>query len=302
MRGSLLTAGLLTGVLATGLSAPVASAAESTTAPTTGTAPYLALAENTAAPGQELHFQGYCPDPDAGPLRSDVLTDLHMLHDPQAAAPNLNASGVIVEGTAPGTYRATMTCGSDVLRAAFTVVAPQPQPPAQRWLSVVPDQAHPGDTVTATAAGCGTQGVLSSPVLRTVTLRQNPEGHQPWAISGRTTVDSDASPGHHPVTVTCGQRRLATTITVLAGPKTGPSAGPTTSATPTAPSAPSAKGQVSRVPRGAPETGGGADTSGAGGATGTGGLAEHPVLSLLGGLLLGSAGATGAILWRRARP
>ena len=83
--------------------------------------------------------------------------------------------------------------------------------------------------------------VLRSLVLRAVTLAPDPGGHQPWAIHGTTTVTKDAEPGDYPVSMRCGEGAVKTTITVLADAShdDGKSNG----------------GQVSRVPRGAPETG-----------------------------------------------
>jgi hypothetical protein len=281
MRGLILGTGLLISLVATGFTAPVALAAG--TAATTE--PYLSASEEPLAPGQELQIQGYCPDPKAGPLTSDVLTDIQVLHDATADAPNLNASGVVADGTEPGTYTASMSCADQTLSTAFTVVADEPsqppEPPAGSWLAVEPDSVHAGDTVTATAADCAAPGVLTSPVLETVTLEQNAEGHQPWAMRGTTTVHDDAEPGEYPVSVDCGKQQLDTTITVVAR-----QAGPTSTAQPK-PGA--GDGQVSRVPEGAPETGGGAD--------------EHSTgLPLAAGLALGAGLAAGAIAWRRARP
>ncbi|HEY2725292.1 MAG TPA: hypothetical protein VGI84_11470 [Pseudonocardiaceae bacterium] len=282
MRGFILGTGLLISCLATGLAGPVALAADATTT----TEPYLSASGSPLSPGQEVHVQGYCPDPAAGPLTSDVLTDVRLLHDATAAAPNLNGSGVVAAGTAPGTYTATMACNGESLTAPFTVVADQTgQPPAGTWLAVEPKSAHPGDTVTATAAGCAAPGVLTSPVLGTVTLAQNPEGHQPWAMSGTTTVNSDAEPGRYPVSVDCGEQRIKATFTVLPAPTQG---GPATH--PSTPSAAPGAGQVSRVPKGAPATGGGAP--------------EHSTLPLTAGLALGAAVAAagaGALARRRVR-
>jgi hypothetical protein len=125
------------------------------------------------------------------------------------------------------------------------------------------------------------EATLSSPVLQTVTLAPDPEGHQPWALHGSTTVRDDAEPGDYPVSAHCAAGPVETTLTVLAAPitdagQTGPGAG-----------------QVSRVPRGAPETGDGAQHAGAD---------RHGSVSLLMlGVAIGAAAGAGAIAWREVR-
>lgn len=226
MRAHILGTGLVLGLAAAACAGPVASAA--------GEEPYLAAPGEPLAPGHELRIQGHCADPAAGALTSEGLTSIQIRHDPAAGPPNLNASGVVAEDTAPG------------------------------------------ETVTVQAR-CDNTGdsVLRSPVLRAVTLAPDPEGHQPWAIHGTTTVTEDAEPGDYPVSMQCGEGAVETTITVLAGVSRG---GGTSNG---------GADQVSRVPRGAPETGAGPpDTS-------------VPLLAVV--LALGMAAGAGAIAWRAVR-
>ncbi|MGH3909895.1 MAG: hypothetical protein ACRDRM_03600 [Pseudonocardiaceae bacterium] len=275
MRAHIIGAGLLLGLASTALGGPVALA---DTDPSTETAPFLAAPGESLVPGQELHIQGYCPDPAAGPLTSDALTDITVLHDPESGPPNLNASGVVTEGTEPGVYTASMNCAGQVLGVTFTVIEPEDPThdlPAD-FVRVHPSTARPGDTVAAQASCDADEATLSSPVLHTVTLTPDPEGHQPWALHGSTTVNEDAEPGDYPVSAQCAGGTLETTLTVLAA------------ADETDTDQTGADGdQVSRVPRGAPETGDGA---------------QHisvPLLAL--GLVVGAAAAAGAIAWREAR-
>lgn len=299
MRTHILGTGLILGLALTVVGGPVAWAADTDNgenAADTGNnavAPFLAAPDGPLAPGQEIHLRGYCPDPAAGPVTSDVLTGIEVLHDPQSGPPNLNASGVVADGTAPGNYTAAMSCADYALTTTFTVVEPGDPThdlPAD-FVRVHPAAAYPGDPVAAQASCDADEATLSSPVLRTVTLAPDPEGHQPWALHGATTVNEDAEPGEHPVTAQCADAVLETTITVL-----DPSAedtGQTGSDQADADADDGAgAGQVSRVPRGAPETGDGTEHTAAG---------QMSLSTLVLGLALGAAAGAGAIAWREVR-
>ncbi|MGH4016335.1 MAG: hypothetical protein ACRDSL_20900 [Pseudonocardiaceae bacterium] len=284
MRAHILGTGLLLGLAATALGGPVALAdtgTETDTHTNTETAPFLAAPGELLVPGQELQIQGYCPDPAAGTLSSDALTNIQVLYDPEAGPPNLNASGVVAEGTAPGVYSATMDCAGETLGVTFTVIEPDDSThdlPAD-FVHIHPSAAHPGETVAAQAS-CDTDEVtLTSPVLRTATLAPDPEGHQPWALHGTTTVTEDAEPGDYPVSAQCPGGTVQTTITVLGDRiDTGDQTGDQTEGD---------DGQVSRVPKGAPETGDGDQG------------VSVPLLAL--GLVLGATAGAGAIAWREVR-
>lgn len=274
MRAHILGTGLLLSLVATALAGPVASADDDADG---AAEPFLAAPGELLAPGQELQIQGYCPDPDAGPLTSDGLTNIQILHDPASGPPNLNASGMVADGTAAGVYPVSMDCSGQTLSVTFTVVEPDDPThdlPAD-YLVVNPTTTRPGETVTAQAACVDTdEAMLSSPVLRAVTLAPDPEGHQPWAIHGTTTVTQDAEPGDYPVSAKCAGGVVETTITVLVHPSAdgGQSDG---------------TDQVSRVPRGAPETGEYSQ--------------DVSVPLLVVGLVLGMAAGAGAITWRGVR-
>jgi hypothetical protein len=269
MRARTFGAGLLLGGAALGLGAPVALAGTTDENPE----PYLAAPSEPLAAGQELLVQGYCPDPAAGPLSSAALTDIEILHDPEAGPPNLNASGVVRDGTAPGGYPVTMDCAGRTLSVTMTVVDPTHDLPAD-YLRIDPGTARPGATVAAQASCVDTdEAVLSSPVLRTATLAPHPEGHQPWALHGTTTVAAGAEPGNYPVSAACGSGVVQTTITVLG--ETGGTAGGDRDE------------QVTRVPKGAPETGAGPRGF------------SVPMLML--GVLGGAVVTAAAITWREVR-
>jgi hypothetical protein len=272
MRAHILGTGLLLGLAVTAFAAPVALADD-----TTGneTEPFLAAPGELLAPGQELQIQGYCTDPAADLLTPDALTNVQILHDPESGPPNLNASGVVAEGTSPGVYPVTMDCAGQTLSITFTVVDAEGQPPPAPpdvVLHFNPTAARPGDTVSFTVACEAGGAAVTSPALGTVTLRSDPEGHQPWAVHGTTTVNQDAAPGNYPVSLQCGPVSIDDMFTVLDGQrdddsKTGDRAG-----------------QVSRVPHGAPETGNATQD------------ASVPLLAV--GLVLGAATGAGAIAWR----
>lgn len=118
-----------------------------------------------------------------------------------------------------------------------------PQPPSPGVSLVLdPDSGFPGQTViTATATCDDPDGArLSSPVLEYVPLTRDPDGHQPWALRATTSIVPDARPGTYPVFADCSDGLASAVITVL--PPDGGAED---------------DGQVSRVPRGAPQTGGG---------------------------------------------
>lgn len=184
MRTHILGTGLLLSLAVTTLAGPVALADD-----TTGeeTEPYLAAPGELLAPGQELQIQGYCPDPAAGPLTSDALANIQILHDPDSGPPNLTASGVVAEGTSPGVYPVTMDCAGQTLRITFTVVDEQGQPPPtvpDVLLHFNPTAARPGDKVFFTVACEAAGATVTSPVLGTVTLRATQKDTNPGPCTG----------------------------------------------------------------------------------------------------------------------
>lgn len=288
MRTLISGTGLLISLVATVLGAPVALAGA--TVDGDPEPPFLAAMDDQLTPGQELHIQGYCPESEVDALTSSVLTDIDILHDPAAGPPNLLADGVVAAGTAPGEYPVTMDCAGHEYRTMFTVVEPDDPadgPPAD-FLAVIPAVARPGDQVRAQATCDRTdETLLTSPVLRTATLVPDPEGHQPWALQGSTTVAADAAPGEYPVTVECWGGLVETTITVP-GDTNGDGDDDGGDGDGNRRDASRGDGdQVTRVPKGAPETGDGT---------------REPTLPLLAvGLGLGAVAGTGMVARRAVR-
>jgi hypothetical protein len=73
MRIRIVGTSLLLGLAATTLTGPLALAQSLTDEETE---PFLVAPSELLVPGQELQIQGHCPDPAAGPLISDALTDI----------------------------------------------------------------------------------------------------------------------------------------------------------------------------------------------------------------------------------
>ncbi|MPZ66692.1 MAG: hypothetical protein GEU83_14670 [Pseudonocardiaceae bacterium] len=131
--------------------------------------------------------------------------------------------------------------GQDERSTEPTTTEPQPSD-IEVTLALNPATVAPGQTVIATAAcGAGDEATLASPVLAPVVLTADPDGHQPWALHGTTTVRQDAQPGDHDVVADCDGGAVSTVLTVL----------------PVCTDSDDDGDQVERVPKGAPETGGG---------------------------------------------
>lgn len=150
--------------------------------------------------------------------------------------------------------------------------------PDEPFISLAPAPVRAGQHVSIQVGWCRPTGTVHSPVLVPVELSSDPHGHQPWAWSARTSVHQDAEPGEYPVTVDCGTRTLSTTISVRGTGQDDERADQ---------SSDDRAGQVNRVPRGAPETGGGP----------VGGPLAA-VFTALG--LTGFLGGTGLAAWRRS--
>lgn len=260
MRGHLIGASVLLGLATAAVGAPSALAQDTE-------APFLAAPGNPLEPGTELHIQGYCPDPDAGPLTAPALTDIQLLHDPSSGPPNLNASGVVAEGTEPGVYPVTMDCAGETLRVVFTVVGHEQSAPGS--LAIAGDgRPQPGDAIGVVVRCAGEVGQPSSPVLDIGELHPVESPDDVPVYVADATIDADTAPGDYPLTAPCFAEVLSTTFTVYPSDDEGTDDDGT---------------QVTRTPRGAPETGGGESTT-------------HPLAGLL---AVGAAATVVASAWVR---
>ena len=86
------------------------------------------------------------------------------------------------------------------------------------WLRVSPEEGLRGATVVLEVACPDNLGAVRSPVLDIGALKNSPDGHQPWHLTGTATVHSDAAPGRYPVSATCGPDQLSTDFTVVPHP------------------------------------------------------------------------------------
>jgi hypothetical protein len=125
---------------------------------------------------------------------------------------------VVTEGAAPGIYPLTMECAGHILRLTLTVAdedgRPPPSPP-DIVLHINPTAARPGEQVFVQVACDADGAAVTSPVLGPISLQSDPEGHQPWAVHGTTTVNQDAEPGDYPVSLQCGEVSVDMLFTVL---------------------------------------------------------------------------------------
>jgi hypothetical protein len=83
------------------------------------------------------------------------------------------------------------------------------------WLRVSPPQGAPGSTVSLDVACLDNLGAVRSPVLDIGALKGNPDGHQPWHLSGTATVRSGADPGRYQISAPCGADELSAAFTVV---------------------------------------------------------------------------------------
>jgi hypothetical protein len=97
--------------------------------------------------------------------------------------------------------------------APSTLPAPAP---GVSWLRVTPPQGSPGSRVSLDVACLDELGPVSSPALDVGPLAPDPQGHQPWRLTGAGTVRPGTAPGRYPVSATCGSQRLSATFTVVA--------------------------------------------------------------------------------------
>ncbi|HJQ45220.1 MAG TPA: hypothetical protein VJ870_02695 [Amycolatopsis sp.] len=136
-----------------------------------------------------------------------------------------------------------------------TTTEPTPQP-LPVWLNLSAYSGHPGEKVSVAAACADDASPLTTEALQvTEPLARNAEGHQPWALFAETVI-RDVPQASYPVSFHCGGEPVTVHFTVLAKEKaTTPAKQPAPSTTSSA-----ADQQVSKVPKGAPQTGDGSLT------------------------------------------
>jgi hypothetical protein len=95
---------------------------------------------------------------------------------------------------------------------------PATSAPEASWLRLSPQEGLRGATVSLDVACLDNLGPVQSPVLEVGALKSDPDGHQPWHLTGTATVRSDAAPGRYPVSANCGTDQLSAAFTVVPHP------------------------------------------------------------------------------------
>ncbi|MFE3760635.1 hypothetical protein ACFXPI_02555 [Streptomyces sp. NPDC059104] len=117
-------------------------------------------------------------------------------------------------------YRLAGVAVATLAVAAVTPVIPASAAPSA---TVSPGTVAPGGRVTLIVEGCGTKtGRATSRAFGSVPL--NPDNLRPGALSGASTVYTDAPTGSHPVTFECvgtGGARITATLQVTPGATRG---------------------------------------------------------------------------------
>ncbi|MFD9894568.1 hypothetical protein ACFWY9_34925 [Amycolatopsis sp. NPDC059027] len=195
-----------------------------------------------------------------------------------AAAPAAFATDSPTSTTTPATPTAptsptsspTTTPTSPTTTATTSTTPTTPPGNPKAFLKLQPNAAHAGDKITV-LVGCEAKYIknLSSPVLDFGAL--SPSGPQDDPAKapvsrGQATVKKDAEPGEYPASFQCDTGKVSVTFTVL-GAK-----------------------QVTQVPSGAPQTGGG-DMPGR----------DNGPFVAAGALGVLAVGAAGCVLYRRRR-
>ena len=290
MRTRTIGSGILLGLAAT-LCAPAALAAPTTkpttestqvtTAPPEGAEVFI-TADGSPQPGEDIQVVVRCPG-EVGQPESPVLEigDLQEVDSP-SGIPTYSAPATINAGTEPGEYPLTATCDGETLSNTFTVQQPDsPYPPPEPSIHIAADGSpQPGEPIEVFVRCDGEVGNPESPVLEIGDLEEvdTPAGIRTYRAPA--TIDADTEPGDHAVTATCDGETLSWTFTVYPGDSQGDDPKGDD------PRKPDHR-QVTRTPRGAPDTGAGAD-------------ADHAAL-IFGAAGLAGLGGLGAVVARRLR-
>ena len=141
--------------------------------------------------------------------------------------------------------------------AETTTTEPTPQP-LPVWLNLSAYSGQPGGKVSVAAACGDVASPLTTEALAiTQPLARNAEGHQPWALFAETVI-RDVPQASYPVSFHCGGEPITVYFTVLAKEKPTSTVKDKPRNEKKAPSSTSkAAPQVSKLPKGAPQTGDG---------------------------------------------
>lgn len=242
MRARIIGPGLLLGLAAAVLTAPAAPAAPDT--------PYLEAPAGPVAPGEDIEFGGYCAS-EGVELSSPVLSGFEIAHEPTGPSPNLSASATVDADAQDAIYPVSMTCGGETAGTEFTVVSQR----AGEIFITADGSPQPGEEIDVVIRCADEVGGASSPALdidERIFEIETPDEMPTYLSYAR--ILPDVEPGDHPLEAPCGEETLSTMFTVYppdpdgsdgAGDGDGDDGDRDGDG-----------GQVSRVPEGAPETGG----------------------------------------------
>lgn len=276
MRARIIGPGLLLGLAAAVFTAPAALAE-----PDSAT-PYLEAPAGSVAPGETIEFGGYCPSEPV--LSSAALSGFEVAADPGGPSPNFSAAATVDADAQDAIYDVSMTCEGEEYPTEFTVVTPS----LGEIFITADGSPQPGEVIDVVIRCAEEVGGASSPALdidERIFEIETPAETPTYLSYAR--ILPDIVSGDYPLEAPCGDETLSTTFTVYppdpedndgsdgSDGSDGPDGGNEDSG--------DDGEQVSRIPEGAPETGGEP--------AGTGPLA--PVL------LLGTAAAVAGMVSRR---
>lgn len=236
-------AGLAVVLAATVLVAPSAQAA----------APSID-APSSLYPRSDFGVSVDCPDKDWRDITSDVLVaPIHLTPIDSSRPTVARGHGRVISTAKPGTtYTLRYGCGSQV--AEHPVRIEQEPPASGVELRVEPQTGKPGTQVTlrGTCYKVYPPYPVESSVLEPVEWTRT----SPSTLEATTRV-RDVKPGTYKVTFYCAGSPATVNFTVpgAPGPAPGPGPGPNPPGTRPAPAPSLPPGQVTHIPRGAPETG-----------------------------------------------
>lgn len=289
MRTRTIGSAVVLGLAAAALSTPAALAATSgstqVTAMTPDGAEVFIAADGSPQAGEDIEVFVRCAG-EVGQPESPVLEigELQEVESP-ADIPTYRAPATIHADTEPGDYPVTAPCDGETLSFTFTVNPPDsPYPPETPSIHIAADGSpQPGEGIEVFVRCAGEVGQPESPVLDVGDLQEVQTPGELPTYRAPATIHADAEPGDYPVTATCDGETLSWPMTVYPGPERDDEPGAAPGDDPGKPG----DRQVTRTPRGAPDTGEGSPTN-------------HAAVLVTAAGLAGLAGA-GAIAARRQR-
>ena len=122
-------------------------------------------------------------------------------------------SSVAFADTTPTTSTGSTTTVTTTTEPPTTTTQP---PVVTPKIELNPTSVQPGGKVNIRVT-CSDPKLskVTSPVFDAVTVVRDASGHQPWRLTGVATVRGNAPKGNYVVSVTCGDKTVSTTLTVI---------------------------------------------------------------------------------------